>query len=298
MTIDPFPSATPPLARIRAHTHRQAMDWSLVLASQGIEHGIERAEDGGRFLVVPTQEYQRAAEAIRLYRLENRRWPWRRMIPKTGAVFDWASAAWVLLTVVFYWLEVTRENFRDLGTLDSAAMTHGEWWRLFTATLLHADLAHLAMNAAFGFVLIGLAMGRFGTGVGLLAAYLAGVAGNVTAWLLYGEPHRGLGASGVVMGALGLVAAQSVSLLKNNPHAVKLAISGIAGGAMLFVLVALGPGTDVVAHLGGFVTGLLLGALLSLVPELPQRRLLDLATGLVFAALVIGTWLLALTRTG
>lgn len=298
MAIDPLPSATPSFARIRARTHRQAMEWSLVLASQGIEHVIEQAADGGWLLLIPTQDYQRATEAIRLYRLENRHWPWRRIIPKTGAVFDWASTAWVLLTVVFYWLEVTRAGFRNLGILDNAALTHGEWWRLFTATLLHADLAHLAMNAAFGFVLIGLAMGRFGTGAGLLAAYLAGVAGNVAAWLVYGETHRGLGASGVVMGALGLVAVQSVSLLKNNPHAMKLAMSGIAGGVMLFVLLALSPGTDVVAHLGGFVAGSLLGALLALVPKLPQRLFAHLTAGLVFTALVIVTWLLALTKTG
>ena len=41
-------------------------------------------------------------------------------------------------------------------------------------------------------------MGRYGPGLGLLAAYLAGVGGNLTAWAVYGESHRGLGASGVV----------------------------------------------------------------------------------------------------
>jgi len=209
------------VARIPARTHRQVMDWSLVLASQGIEHGIEHTEETGWWLVVAAQEHERSLAAIRQYRLENRHWPWRRTIPKANAVFDWGSAAWVLLTAIFFWLSEVRADLRGVGITDGTALVRGEWWRLFTATLLHADFAHLATNAVFGFVLLGMAMGRYGTGVGLLAAYLAGAGGNLAAWLVYGQTHRGLGASGVVMGALGLLAVQSVSLLRKNPHPLR-----------------------------------------------------------------------------
>src|SRR6185295_492432 len=94
-----------------------------------------------------------------------------------------------------------------------------DWWRLFTAQLLHADLLHFATNAVFGFLLLGLAMGRYGNGVALLATFLAGAGGNIVSWLVYGASFRGLGASGMVMGALGLLAAQSVALYKQHPHA-------------------------------------------------------------------------------
>lgn len=298
MTIDSVPSATPPVAHIPARTRRQAMDWSLVLASQGIEHGIEHTEEMGWSLVVAAKDYEASFGAIRQYRVENLRWLWRRPIFKPGLFFDWGSAAWVLLTVVFFWLSESRTDLRSVGVMDGAALARGEWWRLFTATLLHADLAHLAMNAVFGFFLLGLAMGRFGTGVGLLAAYIAGAGGNLAAWLVYGEPHRGLGASGVVMGALGLLAAQSVALLRKNPKALKFVIGGIMGGTMLFVLLGSSEGTDVVAHLGGFVAGLLLGAVLAVVPKLAQRPLVNLAAGFLFTAMVILTWALALTRAG
>ena len=59
---------------------------------------------------------------------------------------------------------------------------------------------------------LGFAMGRYGTGTGVLAAFLAGAGGNVAAWLASLEQHRNLGASGMVMGSLGLLAAQSPSL--------------------------------------------------------------------------------------
>ena len=90
-------------------------------------------------------------------------------------------------------------------------------------------------------------MGRYGTGAGLLATYLAGAGGNVIAWLLFTGPYRSVGASGMVLGCLGLLAVQSFSLWRQTPHAGKYIVSGIVGGVMLFVLLGLTPGTDVLA---------------------------------------------------
>ena len=66
---------------------------------------------------------------------------------------------------------------------------------------------------------------------------------------------------------------------------------------MLFALLALTPGTDVMAHLGGFVCGLLLGALFNLLPAIAQKPVANLLGGLVFALLVIVPWWLALRST-
>jgi membrane associated rhomboid family serine protease len=119
------------------------------------------------------------------------------------------------------------------------------------------------------------------------------VGGNIASWLIHGEGHRSLGASGMVMGALGLVAVQSLELLKRAPHALRYAVGGVAAGVMLFVLLGLSPGTDVVAHLGGFAGGLMLGALMLVAAE-PSRNLINLVAGLSFAVLVVWTWTLAL----
>ena len=295
MHLDPYQPPGDPAARIPARSRRQAMDWSLVLASQGLEPVIEQTEAGWA-LVVAAADHPAALATIRQYRLENRRWPWRSPAFESGFVFDWSSAAWVVLTVVFFWLSGVRPNLRASGIMDGAAVAHGEWWRLFTATLLHADLGHLATNAVFGFVLLGLTMGQCGTGVGLLAAYLAGAGGNVASWLVYGHMQRGLGASGVVMGALGLLTVQSLPRLRGHPNAVKLALGGIVAGVMLFVLLGLNPATDVVAHFGGFVAGCLLAGLLALAPRLAPQPLANLVAGFSFTALVIVTWVLALAR--
>lgn len=288
-----FPTASP-IARIPARTRRQAMDWSLVLASQGIEPVIEEAADGRWVLVVATEDYKRSLDSIRQYRRENLRWPWRKPLFRSRTVFDWGSTAWVLLTGLIYWLSLRHPLMHRMGDMNGEAVSRGEWWRGITATLLHADDAHLAANGVFGFLLLGLAMGRYGTGVGLLAALLAGLAGNVVSWLVHGPTFHGLGASGVVMGGLGLVSVQSFSLLGRGAAAWKLALAGTAGGLMLFVLLGLSPGTDVVAHLGGFTAGLGLGLLLNMAGDWTHSPAANTLAGLVFTALVALSWARAL----
>ncbi len=284
------------LARIPARSRQQAMDWSLVLASQDIEVTITRSqEDGSWGLLLAQPDLRRALDSIRQYQLENRGWPWQQAVSGRGVLFDWASLAWVALVALFYFLEGQR-GFRSAGYMDTAAVTHGQWWRLFTAVWLHADVGHLASNAAFGFILLGFAMGVHGTGTGLLASYLAGAVGNVASWRLSSMPHISLGASGMVMGSLGLLTVQSFSWWRPTRHALRLILLGVFGGVMLFVLMGLSPEADVLAHLGGFVSGVALGIPLSLAAATARKSWINLGSGLAFAVLVILPWWLALSH--
>jgi membrane associated rhomboid family serine protease len=285
-------------ARIAARSRLEAMDWSLVLISQGIESTIQPHQEGtGWEIDISGSDYERAREAIRLYRKENRGWGLRREILQPGLVFDWISLVWVGLVSALYWLNASHVDLDTPGVLNTVALARGQWWRLFTAMWLHADVAHLASNAVFGVVLLGLTMGRYGTGVGLLAAYLAGAGGNLMSWIFSAQPHLGLGASGMVMGCLGLLAVQSVSLWRRTSRAGREFLGGLLSGLLLFVLLGLAPGTDVVAHFGGFVSGLLLGGLLAGWIRRVRKPLVNLASALGFTALVLVPWWLALQHT-
>jgi rhomboid protease GluP len=285
-TDDPGP------VRIPVRSRRQAMDWSLLLISQGIESTLDHDPHDGWSLAVAPHEFHRSLALIRQYRLENLRWPWRQKIRQT-VLFDWACLAWVLLMGLFYWIDQYRLDLGRPGAMDGAAVLHGQWWRLFTATCLHADLGHLAANAGFGLVLLGLTMGIYGTGVGLLAASLTGVCGNLLA-LLLDPDHRSLGASGMVLGSLGMLAAQAPTLWRQHPRPVKRMLGGIATGAMLFLLLGSNPGSDLVAHLGGFLGGLLIGSLLRRAPRLVDHLAVNLFAGALFCCLILWTWWLAL----
>jgi rhomboid protease GluP len=282
--------------RIAARSRRVAMDWSLVLISQGIEAVIDSSPESGWGLLVAENDHVRAVAVLNQYQLENRRWPWRQKISPKGVLFDWGSAAWVLLVGLFFWMQSHAAiGFRDAGLMDAVAVSHGEWWRLFTAIFLHADIGHFAMNASIGFFLLGLTMGNMGTGFGLLAAYLAGVGGNVATWLVFSGGHRSLGASGMVMGCVGLLAAQSLGFRRLPGWNV--ALGGVAAGVLLFALLGLDPQSDVLAHLGGFVSGLVLGGLLLWAPRVSRSAAGNVVAGIVFCGLVILPWWLALRHS-
>ena len=270
---------------IPAFSKRQMMDWSLVLASQDIPTTIVQSDEGGWGLAVEAPDYERALEAIRLYRLENRRWHWRQTIPWSEATFHWGALGWCLLLVLIHWLTLNRlPDFRIDAQFDSALVAGGQWWRAFTAILLHADVGHLLANTTIGFLLLGLAMARFGAGLALLAAYLAGAAGNVVGLMLHAKPYIGLGASGMVMGALGLIIISPYLRRSVHPRALKQLTQAIISGVLLFLLLGVDPASDVIAHLGGFVAGVLLGALLA---AIPQRILQN-------SALIGGAWVVLL----
>ncbi len=279
------------LARILVKGEKQALEWSLVLASQGLEAVINHDPEAGEWqLLLPDAEIGPALRHLRSYRVENRGWPWQQPVFDHAALFDWACLGWVAIGIIFLLLSEASPVIKTIGRMNGELFFKGEWWRPFTATWLHGDAAHLASNIGIGLPLLGLAMGRYGTGVGALAAWLAGAAGNLFAVALAPHPHNSLGASGVVMGCLGLVAMQSWPLITAHPHSVRFAIGGLLGGTMLFVLLGLSPGTDILAHLGGFLAGLILGWMLAHSPNLTRNRAANVVAGLVAAGLIIGPW--------
>src|SRR5687768_1414008 len=163
------------------------MDWSLVLVSQGIESTIERSPETQRWqLSVPRAEVQRAIQAIKLYHLENKRTAWVRELPWSGLLFDARAAVLALIIIVVFFCDETSSGaWQNAGVMSNRLVKSGEWWRLFTAMTLHGDVAHLALNATTGLLLVGLAMGAYRVGLGLLGCYLAGVGGNLAGLLLY-----------------------------------------------------------------------------------------------------------------
>jgi len=271
------------------------MDWGLVLASQGIEAIINRSATGWE-LIVEARDFERAEAVLRQYRLENRGWNWKYPLAGSEVVFHWGSLGWVAaIAAVYYWSTVVWPGARNAGILDSRRAGAGDWWRLFTAVSLHENLPHLMSNATSGFVLLGLAMARYGAGVALLAAFLAGAAGNAADLLIYSEPHQSLGASGMVTGALGLITSQSFAFWRRYRTGPRFLMQGVAGGVLILVLIGFDPDADIVAHVGGFIVGAIFGFGLGHArPAALQHGAVNTASMAALAALFLTTWLLAL----
>lgn len=286
---DPSPVLIPTKDR------KQAMDWSLALTSQGIEVAIVQTEEERFALQVSAVDSIRAFQTLKLYHQENRGWGWWVARADEGPRFETRAILWVAVLILWYAVTERFGHWKSAGILDSNACLLGEWWRLFTAVTLHHDLAHLAGNCAIGLLLFGLAGARYGLGLSLLTAYLAGVIGNFTGLLVYEVGYNSLGASGMVMGALGLLISRPMTSQELPATQRKRLIVAVSVGVMLFVLLGVSgdPQTDMVAHLAGFVAGLFFGWMLR---RLTARLAPSVQAGALggFILLLVLTWGLAL----
>lgn len=306
MTIGPtgsFPLPLGNLARpgllIAARSERQAMDWSLALASQEIACCIlppDPALGRGWALEVDPADSQRALRTLRTYHTENRRW---RAVLQAGpgdVPFQWSVIVWCFLMAwIFTAADAPDSRFRELGSFSTSATAAGQWWRPLTATFLHATPDHLVANLTTGFLLLGWTMGRFGPGAALLGTLIAGVAGNLTAWAWRSHHYLGLGASGVIMGALGMLTVSLLADLRDGRVTRRAALRGVLGGIFLFILQGTSTRSDVAAHAGGFLWGAVIGLALAFLPPPGRRRQrFDLACALAYLALMLGGWTFAL----
>ena len=279
---------------IEARSQAQALDWSLVLISQGIESvPVRREGDGAWTLEIAGTDWERATESIAAYERENAT-VWRREVKWTGLLFD-ARAILPFAALILFHLLVERSSaeFKASGILNRDATLHGEWWRLGTAMTLHADLAHLAANVTTGLVFLGLAMGCFGPGVALLLAFLGGALGNVATLAVHESPFHGLGASGFVMASLGLLTAHSLAFARHEKPTVWIG-RGVIAGCLLVVLLGFSVRSDVVAHIGGFVAGVVLGIGALQFRGLLARRGINAVALIILIALITTTWWRAL----
>jgi len=284
------------IAIIETRSQAQALDWSLVLISQGIESIIARREmDGAWTLEIAAEDWTRATETIAAYERENAT-PWRQELKWTGMLFDARAVLWFAALILFHWY-VGNSSFdlKSAGVVDRSAILHGEWWRVFTAVTLHGDIAHLAANVTTGIVFLGLAMGCFGAGNAVLLSFLGGALGNVASVATHDTPFYSLGASGMVMASLGLITAHSFSWRQHEKRVIWIGRGAIAG-CLLVVLLGVSAKSDVVAHLGGFISGALLGLLATRFRNLLLRRTTNISATFLCVALVIATWWLALNH--
>ena len=218
------------------------MDWSLVLVSQGIETTIDHAEDGaGWGLLVARQDYTHALRTLRQYRIENRGWPWQQPVFRPGLLFDWGSLAWALLAGLFYWLNART----DLPS----RRPHGQCRRGARAVVaaVHGDLAPRRPRASGHQRGPRPASARPGDGTLRHWSRIArGVPGGGRAAISSraSSQHSHIEASARrawSWAASDCWPRSRLSLWRQTPHARKLILSGICGGVMLFVLLALAP---------------------------------------------------------
>ena len=279
----------------RSPRRRDCEERLLVLTAVGVEGLVVRAQD--EFLLqVAAADAGYAARHLLQYDAENRPPP---PLPPPPRVYGYAwvgcvAYVLVLLGVAFALSNgLVRLDAFDLGELDAARVQAGQWGRAWTALTLHLDGPHLAANLAAGVWFGYLAARQMGSGTAWLLTVTGAAAANLLEGLLGPPDHRAVGASTAVFSCLGAMSAYSWRERFGLPQRWARRWGPLVAGVILLGWTgSAGEGTDLVAHLGGFAMGALLGA----TAALPRtRQWLDgvpqwLAGAAALASVVIAWW--------
>jgi len=173
-----------------------------------------------------------------------------------------ATVALIAVLVAIYALQVRSGSLAseaaivDSGALVRSRVIEGEYWRMFSATLLHGGLDHLIGNCAALYILGMAGEHALGAWRMLLLYVASGLAGSLASVLA--GPGPSVGASGAICGLMGGV----VLILFRHRHiyhvrSKEIAVVLAAWAGYTILTGAIDPNIDNWAHLGGLIGGAL-----------------------------------------
>ncbi len=173
----------------------------------------------------------------------------------------------------------------------------GEWWRLVTYMFLHGGAMHILFNMWCLWDLGRLCESLYGRWTFAAIYFITGIAAGLTS-VAWNPSVLSVGASGAIFGLAGALIA---SFYLGEFSLPRVAISGTLRSLVIFAIFNLGfgqivGGVDNAAHVGGLISGLILGALIAkLAPQsdAPQRRAAVVGLvvlGVVAAGLGVRQW--------
>lgn len=145
------------------------------------------------------------------------------------------------------------------------ATKDGEWWRLGTAMFLHFGIVHLAMNLWALWDGGRLVERLYGSGRFIAVFLGSGLTGNLLSLMVQGDRAVSGGASGAIFGVYG---ALLIWLWRARHRVHPTDFRWLFGGAAVFSAATIGlglfiQGIDNAAHIGGLISGALVGVVLA-----------------------------------
>lgn len=143
---------------------------------------------------------------------------------------------------------------------DGARTTSGEWWRLLSSTFVHGGLLHVVLNMWCLYNLGWLAEFLFGRARYTMLYLLCGIGGSLAS-VIWRPNGLSVGASGAIFGLAGaLIPAMLLHANRQVRHLLRQQLISVV--LFVFYNIAIGAASrhiDNAAHIGGLLTGLVLG---------------------------------------
>jgi membrane associated rhomboid family serine protease len=160
----------------------------------------------------------------------------------------------------------------------------GEYYRLFTAMFLHYGIVHLLLNM-WALWMLGRTLEATLGPVRFLALYLiAGLGGNVAAYLFSAPNSQTVGASTAIFGLFAALFIIMRRLGRDTSSVVPILVVNL-----VFTIAV--PGISIAGHLGGLVVGAAMAVVLAYAPRM-RRTVFQAAGGAVIVVALIGLTLL------
>jgi rhomboid protease GluP len=189
-----------------------------------------------------------------------------------------ATTALIVIIIAVFVLEVaTGFDLARRFAIVPEAVKGGQYWRLLTGIFLHAGAVHLLLNVFALFQLGRFYELMFGSQRFLLIYFATGIAGSVASSLF--NDGWSVGASGAILGILGAF----IFSVRNSPRWRHDAMGrSIVSQGMFWIVANIVitwtiPQIDKAGHIGGLLTGLILGAVLPhrVPPPPPAEMVVD-----------------------
>jgi membrane associated rhomboid family serine protease len=272
-----------------------------VLDAAGIPADIDN-HGGDAVLIVDLEDLTRALRELDDYRREDLAETPVRSLPSPdplpgGWIGILAYAAAIIIVAYLAGNHAFGADWFDAGRSLAGLVIDGEWWRAVTALTLHVDARHLIGNLVFGSVLGLLVSQGLGGGMAWFAILVGGVVGNGANAFLQDARHAAVGASTAVFAALGLLMALAIYQRRGLPGGTLRRWSPLIAGILLLAWTGIGgERTDILAHVMGLLAGLIIGAMVGIVPRkvLESRPVQLCMSGLAILIMVL-SWSLALS---
>ena len=178
----------------------------------------------------------------------------QKPVPASFAVA--VASILVLLTAsILYWADVF--GVADLLPASrESVFFRGEYWRLFTSMLVHADFGHFLSNGVVFGVLAFLLYGYYGPAVYPLGTAVLGMIATGVSLRTYPAQTRLLGASGLVYLMAGFWLTLYL-LVERRIAPGKRVVRAVGFGLIVLVPTAIEPMVSYRTHLIGFIFGVL-----------------------------------------
>jgi rhomboid protease GluP len=184
--------------------------------------------------------------------------------------------------VNFFVADVNPRVLESFGAIIGGTLAGHEYWRLFAAMFLHASVLHWAVNSWALYQLGTLYEVLFGSRRFILIYIATGLCASIASAVHIGATNgASVGASGAVFGVLGafIFSIRRSPLYRHQPWT-----RGLIGQLIFWIVINLAigysvPVIDNVAHIGGLISGLLMGLIPHRIPPPPpSESVIDVGT--------------------